>query len=1069
MTRHFESSFDVGDTAVVCRPHQVQEAAIVVSCLPPDRFTPVLPIAAPPMTEAEFVELHHLARQASADVMAQVGTELGRRTVVTGSQATRQHALALMDRQDQLDRQMGPYRSWLKHNDKVAKLVSALGIRKVVFLDDFDVEELNTIDPVFRDELSERWRLLTERDDDDPVGQMFTKIPDQLRLRCDDLSSLTDTAWRFLRGGTPTPEQAIEIGRHDRSGAVAALFAALRTGAVLRVVDTPRASFVGDIDAINPESTEAVLVENTEDVDALLGAVYAHHRDAPLVIIPSPDLEQIQAAVDEQQRRIVHASRAADRDLRGTAFLETVRRVLSGEGRNMHRTLEEVVTAQVPQSAIAAVGDRRLTAFTSGVPYNFVRTGPISWAQKVIGHVPSDPDLIILNELYSEGAERSAGAFGLVFDAGFFDTSETDDVVAAVRAHSTHPILLTGSERLLLNALMGLPAKLPVEFMFFNTHGEDDGIVLGETFSLKSWLIPQLFMWDHRPIIFNNSCQSWTGVGREFIRVGARGYIGSLWSVPSNLAADFGRVVMNRLTTGETLAAEAIVSTGLPAGIERSYIYVGTANGRLDQWGDRAGSLHEVALAEYRMLADAVDPEQQELSQVLRTEMAELREKVFSVSNGYTLEFLDLLIAELRMAVNKSTPDEEINRRFKQIEAVRMRLDLPRDVAAPRFAAFFELTGRWAESRGDRAQAIKSFQRSVDFGDDCENRPSILLRMADLHLFQGEREEALKAAQLARSLYLDQNHKVGVLHADKALCSLSVHSDDGAALRYATEGYRLAESLGETRLQAEFKLNEAEAHRTAGDLERAIAAATESMKLARTNQDDRWEITALGRLASYCRANGDLQLAEQHSRTCIAFARRIGEPTLAVPVYLDLGETLVAGGKDGEAVKIFKLAMSETFEMRAWDGAALAIRRLSECGKRTEDADALWFAAMFGTGLCAKAPQKVWSGTLPVVVRSFLGAIEVGTFAMTEQRIGDVGDVLTALPPERREPHMKLLLDIYGLLLFWMTRQRDRAELMSFARHLDRQVTGGDLGLEAFVSLPYSQRARNHGIQVRRP
>ena len=59
---------------------------------------------------------------------------------------------------------------------------------------------------------------------------------------------------------------------------------------------------------------------------------------------------------------------------------------------------------------------------------------------------------------------------------------------------------------------------LPLELVFFNTHGQDDGIVLGDGPPLYNYNLVQWVSFQSYPLIINNSCLSWIGVGREFLR-----------------------------------------------------------------------------------------------------------------------------------------------------------------------------------------------------------------------------------------------------------------------------------------------------------------------------------------------------------------------------------------------------------------------------------------------------------------------------------------------------------------------------------------------------------------------
>ncbi len=57
------------------------------------------------------------------------------------------------------------------------------------------------------------------------------------------------------------------------------------------------------------------------------------------------------------------------------------------------------------------------------------------------------------------------------------------------------------------------------------------------------------------PIIFNNTCWSWSGISNSFLYGGARGYIGTLWAVNNNLAVDAAKTFYEKLFSGTVLQA----------------------------------------------------------------------------------------------------------------------------------------------------------------------------------------------------------------------------------------------------------------------------------------------------------------------------------------------------------------------------------------------------------------------------------------------------------------------------------------------------------------------------------
>lgn len=129
--------------------------------------------------------------------------------------------------------------------------------------------------------------------------------------------------------------------------------------------------------------------------------------------------------------------------------------------------------------------------FTREVPYTFLRKCSEDWSTKTTGHAAGDPTLIILTEL---------------FDGEL----------------------------------------LPVEFLHFNTHGNQREIELADG-GLPAWKLLRQGL-PSRPFVFNNSCLSRIGVSREFIRAGARGYIGTLWPVDAEQAARLATAVLERIT-----------------------------------------------------------------------------------------------------------------------------------------------------------------------------------------------------------------------------------------------------------------------------------------------------------------------------------------------------------------------------------------------------------------------------------------------------------------------------------------------------------------------------------------
>ncbi|QFZ21749.1 tetratricopeptide repeat protein [Saccharothrix syringae] len=950
-----EPVFDVGDAVVVCRPDQALAAAVVLSCLPGDRFAPVL-----------------VLRPADGS-------------------GHRRDAL-------------------------VAELLAATGVRRAVLLTDDTSGDTPGGAPAAP-----------------PEQVRLADLPEHLRLAADP-TGLTERAWGLLRGGEP--DRVLEVP--PDTDPVAALFTALRTGAALRVADgapppTPD----------QPESDEAVLVERTGDADDLVAALYAHHRGARLVVTPRPDLAEVARVVAEEQDRVTAAAGAIGDAVKGIGFVEALWRYLSTGGHDPYAAVEAVVTAQVPAEAVDAVGDRRLTAFTTGLPYPFVRTEGANWARKPIGHVVADPLLVVLTELHRAGVAREPGAFSLVFDSGAF--RELPETTASL-GHHTHSIVLSEADASVA-ALRALVVDLPVELVFFNSHDADHAVVLGGE-RLDGEDLPLTLR--HRPIVFNNSCRPWTDLGREFVRAGARGYIGTLWAIPPNLAAGFARTAVRRLTAEEVPAAHAVVNTGTPGGIERSYLYAGTVNGRLDEWRDRSTTDAEAALTACGLLAAAARAHADgPLGRVLHRELRALRAVAEAGRATDTPAYADVLLAELAL-------EDDDARAAALVERIDALLPDLED-ADRRWAVRYALTGARAERRGDRAAALADYERSAGRGEACPDRADVLLRMAGLLMGEDRTDEARRAALDAHDEYRATGDRAGLLESVTVLTDIG-DDDPDTALRRAAEGHDLAEELGDRARQAAFKLDECGRRRAAGDLDGAVEAGAAAVELFRDSDDGPGELAALRLLGACHRERGEPETARHCAAVGLALAERLGAAAEVASFHDDLGGVLTAQGEHAEALEHYRHAVEKLVATGAWERGAELLPHLAVGAVRAGDPEALWTAALCGGLICEVAPRRVWASLVPLVVDSMKRAIETGPRQLTQRGMTDFASAVTAGRREEMPVQVGMLADVVVVLLAWLMDRVDRG-VLGLARELDRG-TGGVLDMVAYVSVPHAERVR---------
>ncbi len=794
------------DTIVVCRPNQLCEAAIVVSCLPSKAFVPVISVEAPPMSVADYIQRHQKLTVSLTRSEEMFGGPLGSAEVMAAtrrSPSARREVLAALDRSIWMQEAIAPYQSWLKHNEMVSQLLADSRVSRAIFLFDPDPGDLYMEDPSIVVEWNSYRREADGKGPGEPKS-MFASLSSYLYLlhglsaELDngprnyfrDLPDLARRAWSLLRDEDP-PRHFIEVAGLHTANYLVGLFAALRSGLPLRPVDHCSRPIQEVLDGANPDAdaSEAVLVEDTGHASTLLGALYAHHRAARLVVTPPPVLDEVQHAVAARQDLIVK---------NGRGIFDGIRSRISGESRrDQFVEIEAAVTAQVPHTAVREVGDRRLTAFTIGLPYSFVKTIDDDWSRKPIGHVAADPTLIILNEIFSTSVELIPAAVSLIFDPGYFRTSETADVMRQVSSHFTHSILLDGEYATALS-LMHLSDSLPVELVFFNTHGSDESIVLSDM-PVPRRIITRFVKFPQRPIVFNNSCQSWTSIGREFVRIGARGYIGTLWSIPSDLAADFARTVMHRVTTEEAAACQAMVSTGLSETIERSYIYVGTANGRLNKQRGHATGAQAALAACAILLRSARKLPNGQLTRLVCRETEKLRNAINGSGYDETSEYLDILLGELE-AISKypEITDSDLkaaNHLADSIDSSVERIPLPETVKKQKIAQRYAHTGTIYYARHRLSAALADLLRSIQLADTDSQRAYLQLAVAEILTSQGNWDEAMTVVTGVRDFYSRTGDRDGLIKALGLLGQIARRlGRDTEALQYAQEGYHSATS-----------------------------------------------------------------------------------------------------------------------------------------------------------------------------------------------------------------------------------------------------------------------------------
>lgn len=77
----------------------------------------------------------------------------------------------------------------------------------------------------------------------------------------------------------------------------------------------------------------------------------------------------------------------------------------------------------------------------------------------------------------------------------------------------------------------------------------------------------------HSPIIFNNTCWSWSDIANSFLEVGARFYIGTLWEVDNMIAKSTAELFYNKISD-ETIVNSLYNSLAYTKGNKNENIYI---------------------------------------------------------------------------------------------------------------------------------------------------------------------------------------------------------------------------------------------------------------------------------------------------------------------------------------------------------------------------------------------------------------------------------------------------------------------------------------------------------------
>ena len=883
----------VGDIVMFCRPEQVREAAVALSCCPADRFTPLVVMERSPISDDEYRTCYDSYVEARDRRDGLVGGPLARQEAL-GNLAAVQAATLEVDTKAEA---LTPYRSWWRHQLFIRDLLRSLGPRLAVFLFEPASHELGLIEAVPMSRIGEeRTPLLPEGlkcvhvlagagPADEAAGRYFYG----------SLSELTDTAWRACgRAGQP-PGNTVGVAAADPVGFFAGLSRALKRGVPLRARadDAPAPGDQNDDEGSETTPAEAVLIELSADATKLLGVQYAHHRRAKLVMYPEPHAARVEAARAAVEARQDQRQKEAPAEVKRFG-LAALREYIFGDPTIAEtiRQLEQSVSQSVPDWVVAAVGDLDLTVFTTGIPYNFVKSKGADWANKAIGHIAGDPSLLILTELCGRPIDSEV-SFSLIFDPGYFQTSETQTVLATLQKRSSYPLVLSGLAGSSMS-LLHVGPTLPLDLLFFNTHGSDKAILLADG-PLPAFKLLQRQTLPSRPFVFNSSCLSWVGVGREFIRIGARGYAGTLWSVDAEVAASYAGIVLDRITRQGWPVSRAMRNTGVASSTERAYIYIGTCRARLDDTKlERADAeQHRLLSAATALLTSAAaslargggrnsvrlitEPENQFWREAEKLLAEHDRRWPEPTADRVEAAIQHLLVLSY---MAERWPDEVRTRRHVQenAETTLNGLSLDTKTRHEQLANVVRFGARLLLNLTEIEPAIVQYQRAMEAAEQipsAELAGEIALELCDAPRMRWENEEALALATKADADFAT----VSPTHSSR-LGSLGRMAQISSALRQyevalnrAREGFKLATTLDNLKERAEFKGDEARILLKLERFDEALTEARTFLDLSRRAHDEGRELSAYGVITMALIGKRDFTEALKYAQTGLDHAR----------------------------------------------------------------------------------------------------------------------------------------------------------------------------------------------------
>ena len=241
---------------------------------------------------------------------------------------------------------------------------------------------------------------------------------------------------------------------------------------------------------------------------------------------------------------------------------------------------------------------------------------------------------------------------------------------------------------------------------------------------------------------------------------------------------------------------------------------------------------------------------------------------------------------------------------------VRAGLSVQADFTVRLLVALANIAG--VEGRHRQALAYLEEGRSLADALDDRRRATFLFSLALGYSDTNDHEAALRAGAQALALYqaADAEREVASLRNTLAITHLGLGSL-GRARTFAAQAHRDATRLADPRLTAHVLDTEARIAAESGQLDEAIARATESAQLAHETGYAWAEADALRTRAHAHQASGNLPAAESDYAASAALLRTHGQHARLRAVLREWSELLVSQNRHPEAVTLLTEAVSD--------------------------------------------------------------------------------------------------------------------------------------------------------------